>query len=62
MVRAPYDRQYDVAMQPKKPINEENRHAEDDFRNVYNPNKGPNKWPNTHENNVGGYQEWAQQT
>jgi len=49
LVRAPYDRQYDVAAQPKHPINEYNMNPEDDFRNVYNPNKGPNKWPNSHE-------------
>jgi len=41
-------------MQPKKPINEFNMHDEDDFRNVYNPEKKQNPWPNTHENMAGG--------
>ena len=49
LVKEPYDRQYEAAAQPKHPINEHNMNAEDDFRNVYNPSKGPNKWPNSHE-------------
>ena len=33
----------------KHPINLENRHSEDDIEFKYNPNKGKNNWPSTHE-------------
>jgi len=48
-VRAPPDRQYEWPYQTKHPINLENRHSEDDIKFTYNPNKGQNRWPSTHE-------------
>jgi hypothetical protein len=41
LVSPPPDRQYDVPMQIRNGLNAENRHEEDDLRNLYNPNKGP---------------------
>jgi hypothetical protein len=44
IVQPPKDLQYDRPGQPIKPLNLENRHGEDDLRNVYNPNIKPNPW------------------
>ena len=44
LVPPPKDYQYDRPGQPIKPLNFENRHEEDDLRNVYNPDKKPNPW------------------
>lgn len=46
LVRQPYDYQYEVPFQPRKPLTLENRHNEDDLINVYNPNKRPEPNPN----------------
>ena len=43
------DKQYDQPMQARKPIDIENRHEEDDLRNVYNPNKKHDYNPNANQ-------------